>query len=312
MSSQPRRDPLPGHRGHALRVDPQQVPRMSSMDNNRSRSASMATNPSEHHNMSRPVTSAVSSYHQQSSFPTPISAYPHNQLPQVGFASHQEQLRTPQSAAQEALNYPAPPLPPPSQKENMLSGAQYQPYDRELILERERCNFACWRFNDSKGISPEERSRLFRDILHPVTPVNMPPAEITRLAPHGSIGENVVVDAPFNCDYGYNITIGENVTILKNCVIMDSRKLTIGNRCVIGPNVSLYTTDISTNPQERNGNQGPWMGGKPVTIQDDCFIGGSVTLLPGVTVGKGSTVAAGSVVTKVSQKAFSVDPYVGD
>lgn len=194
----------------------------------------------------------------------------------------------------------------------MLSGAQYFPFDKELVLERERCNGACWRFNNStnpnNGVSAEERSRLFRDILQPVAQINISPTVATGHVPMGSIGENVVVEAPFNCDYGYNISIGKDVSIGKNCTIMDSCKLTIGDRCVIGPNVNLYTTDLPVDPRRRLGNRGPQVG-KPVTIEEDCWIAGGVTVLPGITVKRGSTVAAGSVVTRVCFSFFVFDGF---
>lgn len=59
----------------------------------------------------------------------------------------------------------------PTQKEKMLASQLYYPRDKELVQERERCKVACWRFNNSTdpnlGVSPEERARLFRDIVYP-------------------------------------------------------------------------------------------------------------------------------------------------
>lgn len=66
---------------------------------------------------------------------------------------------------------------------------------------------------------------------------------------------------------------------------------------MFGPNVSLYTPLHPLSPEERNGLKGrEWA--KPISIGADCWIGGSVTVLPGVTIGEGCTVGAGSVVTK--------------
>ena len=48
----------------------------------------------------------------------------------------------------------------------------------------------------------------------------------------------------------------------------------------------------------RNGLSGP-ESGKAINIGDDCWLGGNVIVLPGITIGKGSTIGAGSVVTKV-------------
>lgn len=73
--------------------------------------------------------------------------------------------------------------------------------------------------------------------------------------------------------------------------------VTIGERVLIGPNVQLYAATHPTSPEVRNGKYGP-EASKAIVIEDDCWIGGSVIVLAGVTIGRGSTVGAGSVVTK--------------
>lgn len=71
---------------------------------------------------------------------------------------------------------------------------------------------------------------------------------------------------------------------------------------MIGPNCSFYSGTHPTDPVVRNGTKGPETG-KPITIGEDCWFGGNCIVLPGVTIGRGSTVGAGSVVTK------NVPPY---
>jgi acetyltransferase-like isoleucine patch superfamily enzyme len=184
----------------------------------------------------------------------------------------------------------------------MLNGRPYYPFDKELVLERERCNAACWRFNNSTnpnlGVSPTERARLFRDILHPREGIQLSPSMVSPVTRAGRVGENATVEAPFNCDYGYNIQIGNNVSIGRNCLINDVCEVSIGNNVIISPNVCIYTGTCSTNPRYRKGNQGTQYG-KPVIIEDDVWIAANVVILPGVRIGKGSTVGAGSVVTRV-------------
>jgi acetyltransferase-like isoleucine patch superfamily enzyme len=209
-----------------------------------------------------------------------------------------------QATAQLALSHTQFPSDRPRrQKEEMLNGRQYYPFDKELVLERERCNAACWRFNNSTnpnlGVSPAERARLFRDILHPREGVQLSPTMVSPVTHAGRVGENATVEAPFNCDYGYNIHIGNNVAIGRNCLINDVCEVRIGNNVIISPNVSIYTGTCSTNPLMRRGNQGTQYG-KPVIIEDDVWIAANVVILPGVRIGKGSTVGAGSVVTRVS------------
>lgn len=68
---------------------------------------------------------------------------------------------------------------------------------------------------------------------------------------------------------------------------------------MLGPNVSLFSGTHPLDPLVRNGTQGPELG-KEITIGEDCWIGGNVSILPGVKLGRGVVVGAGSVVTKVS------------
>lgn len=75
--------------------------------------------------------------------------------------------------------------------------------------------------------------------------------------------------------------------------------MSIGARTLVAPNVSIYSGTHPLDPDVRNGTNGPELG-KEVWIEEDCWIGGNVIILPGVRIGKGSTVGAGSVVTKVS------------
>jgi acetyltransferase-like isoleucine patch superfamily enzyme len=119
----------------------------------------------------------------------------------------------------------------------------------------------------------------------------------------GRIGENAAVEAPFTCDYGYNIQIGDNVAIGRNCLINDVCEVKIGNNVIISPNVSVYTGSCTTDFRRRQGNRGTQYG-KPIVIEDDVWIGANCVLLPGVTVGRGSTVGAGSIVTKVCASRY--------
>ncbi|KAK4214668.1 putative maltose O-acetyltransferase [Rhypophila decipiens] len=220
---------------------------------------------------------------------TPLSAQP----PQSSGA---------QATAQLALSHTQFPTERPRrEKEEMLHGRPYYPFDKELVLERERCNAACWRFNNSTnpniGVSPAERARLFRDILHPREGVHLSPTVMSPVTHTGRVGENAVVEAPFNCDYGYNIQIGNNVSIGRNCLINDVCEVRIGNNVIISPNVCIYTGTCSTDPRRRAGNSGTQYG-KGVIIEDDVWIAANVIILPGVRIGRGSTVGAGSVVTK--------------
>lgn len=251
----------------------------------------------------------------------PDTPHPGNQLPQINIL-HATRTNSPappppqaptsnvQVAAQLALSHSQFPQ-RRTQKEEMLAGRHYYPFDKELCLERERCAAACWRFNNlttppTYGVSTEERARLFLEILQPRDPVRILPTEASPVTNVGRVGRHVAVETPFTCDYGYNITIGHHVVIGRNCTINDVCEVKIGDNCVIGPNVSIFTATLPIDPKKRQGGQGPQMG-KAITIEQDCWIGGGAIILPGRTIGKGSTVGAGSIVTKVCFCRIPVD-----
>lgn len=100
---------------------------------------------------------------------------------------------------------------------------------------------------------------------------------------------------PFHCDHGNGIQVGEDVVINYNCTFLDGGKITIGNHVKIGPNVQLYTPQHPIDAEER---RKPLVTNYPITINDDVWIGGNSTVLPGVTIGARTIIGAGSVVTK--------------
>jgi maltose O-acetyltransferase len=79
-----------------------------------------------------------------------------------------------------------------------------------------------------------------------------------------------------------------------NCLVLDTIKITIGNNVLFGPGVQIYAASHPLDKIERR----TFEFSKPVTIGNDCWIGGNCIILPGVTIGNGCTVGAGSVVTK--------------
>ena len=104
------------------------------------------------------------------------------------------------------------------------------------------------------------------------------------------------VESDFKCDYGCNIHVGENFYANFDVVILDCCEVHIGKNCMLAPRVCIYTATHPLDPYERNEIGLEY--GKPVTIGDNVWIGGSAVINPGVTIGDNAVIASGSVVTK--------------
>ena len=115
-----------------------------------------------------------------------------------------------------------------------------------------------------------------------------------------------VVEPPVRMDYGFNVRLGKGVFVNHDAVMIDSCPISIGARTLFGPSVHIYSGTHPLDPAVRNGMRGPEYG-KEIRIGEDCWLGGNVVVLPGVRLGKGVTVGAGSVVTKVRVRPFGID-----
>lgn len=116
--------------------------------------------------------------------------------------------------------------------------------------------------------------------------------EISRIL-DTEIDESSAILPPFYADYGKNIKIGKNVWVQQGCTFFDRGGIEIGNDVFIAPKVNLITLNHEINPYERSTTTA-----KPIKIGDRVWIGIAATVLPGVTIGDNSIVAAGAVVTK--------------
>ena len=163
-----------------------------------------------------------------------------------------------------------------NEKEKMLRGEPYRWTDEVLTAEREHARHFFQQLNQSP---PNDR-----DTYHEIR---------EQLFPNAA--DDFWVEPPFYCDYGYNIHTGTNVFFNFNCVMLDACAVTIGSNVMIGPNVQIYT---ATHPLPASQRRAGVEFGIPVTIGDDCWLGGGVIICPGVSIGNGCVIGAGAVVTK--------------
>ena len=164
-----------------------------------------------------------------------------------------------------------------TEKEKMLAGMTYSAVDQQLLEELNTVKEIIHRYNSISPSATKERLSILEGLLGHIE------------------DDEIIINQPFYCDYGKQISVGRRFFANFNLTILDEASVTIGDDCFIGPNVSIYTACHSTDPVERNTRM-EWA--EPVTIGDNVWIGGSVTILPGMTIGNNVTIGAGSVVTK--------------
>ena len=163
-----------------------------------------------------------------------------------------------------------------SEKEKMLNGEYYNAEDVNLKKDRIKVKDLCFKYNSMPSSKDKERTELIKQIL-------------------GKTGKQICVESNFFCDYGYNIEVGENFYINHNCVILDCAKVTFGDNVFIGPNCSFYTPIHPMDAKTRNTLIEKAL---PITVGNNVWFGGNVTVLPGVIIGDNAVIGAGSVVVK--------------
>ncbi len=160
------------------------------------------------------------------------------------------------------------------QKEKMTAGKVYR-FDDELHEVIFKTRKLTDEFNQTRYDDVDGRERIIRDLF-------------------GSVGAKVCVEPPFRCDYGFNIHVGDNFYANYGCVVLDSAKVSIGDHVFLGPNVQIYTPCHPIYAPARNEG---YEYAKEVTIGDDVWVGGNVTIVPGAHIGSNVVIGAGSVVT---------------
>lgn len=149
-------------------------------------------------------------------------------------------------------------------------------YDKEIVEARAKCADLCYEFNLCK---PSDTVRQ-KEILHQIL---------------GEIKGDVVVTAPFYCDYGYNISVGDNFYTNHNCTILDGAKVVFGDNVFIAPNCVFSTAGHAIDAKQRGDGLEIAL---PITVGNNVWIGANVSVLPGVTIGDNTIIGAGSVVNK--------------
>jgi len=111
----------------------------------------------------------------------------------------------------------------------------------------------------------------------------------------GSLGEGSWVKPPLAVDFGSNVHLGDRTFVNSGLTALDVAAITVGDDCLLGPNVQLLTPTHPVDPQPRRDKL---EAAEPITLGDNVWLGGGVIVCPGVTIGDNTVVGAGSVVTR--------------
>lgn len=163
-----------------------------------------------------------------------------------------------------------------TQRERMLAGELYEAWDPDLLHRRGRARELTSLYNATSQAEAEYRRTL-----------------LTRLL--GRCGENAWIEPPFYCDYGENIELDDRVYLNFGCVVLDCAAVRLGRGVLVGPYVQLYT---GTHPIDAGERAKGLERAAPITVGEQCWIGGGAIIGPGVTIGARSTIGAGSVVVR--------------
>lgn len=165
-----------------------------------------------------------------------------------------------------------------TEKEKMIAGKVYNSQDSELVAALNKSKSLCRQYNNLDFSNVAARKVIIDELLQ---------------EEHND--GYCVFTPPFWCDYGFNVKVGKNFYSNHNLVILDCAEVRFGDNVFIGPNCGFYTAIHPIDAHQRN--TGIELA-KPIKVGSDVWFGGSVTVLPGVTIGDNVVIGAGSVVVK--------------
>jgi galactoside O-acetyltransferase len=158
--------------------------------------------------------------------------------------------------------------------ERIRKGLLYTESEASFQIPQRRADLI-FEYNQTRPSETAHRRRLLEAIL-------------------GSVGERAVLLSPFHADFGSNVYIGDDFFGNANLAFVDDVEIRIGDGVMIAPGVTLTTTGHPIHPDLRVDLR---RFSEPITIADRVWIGSNAVVLPGVCLGYGAVIGAGSVVT---------------
>ena len=162
-------------------------------------------------------------------------------------------------------------------REKMTSGELYFCSDEAILAEQEKCLDMLYDYNQTRPTEGKKRTELLKKML-------------------AECGENVYIEPPFHSNWGgKHCHFGKNVYANFNLTCVDDTHIYVGEYTMLGPNVVLSSAGHPILPELR---EKIYQYNMPIHIGKNCWLGAGVIVLPGITIGDGSVIGAGSIVTK--------------
>ena len=161
--------------------------------------------------------------------------------------------------------------------EEMKSGALYVTSDEELMSVQTECLDRLYDYNHTRPTQGEKRAALLREMF-------------------AEIGDGCYIEPPLHANWGgRHVHFGKHVYANFHLTLVDDTDISVGDDTMFGPNVTVATAGHPILPALR---EQVYQYNMPVFIGRNCWIGAGAILLPGVHIGDGTVIGAGSVVTK--------------
>lgn len=164
-----------------------------------------------------------------------------------------------------------------TQYERMKNGLIYNPSDAEIMAEQVVFQQKLWEFNKLSPAALEEKTKYMKENF-------------------AECGENNYIELPLHANWGgHHVHFGSQIYANSNLTLVDDGNIYIGDKVMLGPNVTIATANHPINPGLREKGL---QYNKDVVIGENTWIGANVVIVPGIRIGKNVVIGAGSVVTK--------------
>lgn len=159
----------------------------------------------------------------------------------------------------------------------MVNGLIYDPADSEILKEQVVFQDMLWDFNQLKPSEHDKKQKYMKEVF-------------------AECGEDCYIELPFHANWGgHHVHFGSGIYANSNLTLVDDGHIYIGDKVMIGPNVTIATAGHPINPKLRERGL---QFNKDVYIGENTWIGAGAIIVPGVRIGKNTVIGAGSVVTK--------------